>query len=496
MKNGKILLLSFIIAIGFLACENDDFPLDTDIGPLAEITYSPEEPIIEEEMNFYGEQLTGSTEIVSWNWNFGDDNSSTSTEMDPTFVYEKEGSYEVTLVVSDGTQEYSTSKSVTVLGEPDMASIIWEHTTGTEVKGVNDGSSAPVIGDDGTIYYLESRADEESKVIAIKDEGDSPSLQWASNAVGADLPNSPSIAPDGNILINAWSKDRAINKLNSADGSLMWSGATGADQSNSTPAVDSQGNVYHSTRLTRGVGGMYSWDSDGNLRWEINGNNSMYSAPVISADEQTVYYLNTGSGQVRAINTEDGTDKWDAPVGPGGRRHGSSLSIDADGTIYYTNEAYIVAITDEGDSGSVKWQYEANAAQSGVVVGPEGDLYVGTTGGLIALNPEDGSIKWTYLNAVVSESVPAVDAKGYIYVGTEDGRLVIVDPEGELEIELQLGDNSVNSPTIASDGTVFVEAFDSNTIKLYKIAINKGEGPADSAWPMKGQNSKSTGVAE
>src|SRR5690606_6176534 len=174
----------------------------------------------------------------------------------------------------------------------------------------------------------------------------------------------------------------------------------------------------------------------------------------------------------------------------------SSLSIDADGTIYYTNEAFIVALTDEGGSGSVKWQFEADAAQSGVVVGPAGDLYVGTPSGLLAINPEDGSMKWNYFDASVVESVPAVDANGYVYVGTADGRLVIVDSEGELKIALQLGDNSVNSPTIASDGSVYVEAFDANRIKLYKIAIHNAVGPADSAWPMKGQNRKSTGVAK
>lgn len=496
MKKGKSIILSLILATSFLACEEDDFPLDPDVGPLAEFTYSPSAPVIGEELIFNGEQLTGSTEIISWNWNFGDENSTTSTERNPTFAYQTEGTYEVTLEVSDAAQEYTTSQSVTVLGEPDMASVAWSYTTGTSVGNINDGSSAPVIGDDATIYYVESRGGAESNIVAVTDEGESANLKWASNAVGAELPNSPSIAPDGNILINAWSKDRAINKLDSSDGSLMWSGATGADQSNSTSAIDSQGNVYHSTRLTGGNGGMFSWDTDGNKRWGITGTGSMYSAPAVSADESTVYFLDTGSGQVRALNTEDGSDKWAAPVGTGGSRHGSSLSIDADGTIYYTTEAHVIALTDEGETGSVKWATEVtDAAQSGVIVGPNGDLYAGTRGGLLALDPDDGNIKWTY-SADVLESVPAVDANGYVYVGTADGRLVIVDSEGEFEIELQLGDKSVNSPTIASDGTVFVEAFDENRIRLYKINIENGVGPADSAWPMKGQNVKSTGVAQ
>lgn len=489
-------LLILLTAMVLVACQDDDGPLDTNVGPLAEISISTAELIRGEEIAFTAEQLTGSTEITSWHWDFGDPSSSTSNERSPVFTYQEEGTYDVYLDVSDGIQDYSTTKSITVLGEPDMATVVWQYTTGTQVNSVNDGSSAPIIDDNGVIYYVESRAASQSQVVAVTDEGESASLKWASNAIGTELPNSPSIAPDGNILINAWSKDKTINKLSAADGSIIWSGNTGADQSNSTAAVDSQGNVYHSTRLTGGVGGMYSWDSDGDLRWSIRGNSSMYAAPAISADESTVYFLNTGSGQIRAIHAADGSDKWASAVGPGGSQHGSSLSIDADGTIYYTTERYVAAITDQGQEGSVKWQFEANAAQSGVVVGPEGDLYVGTTGGLVALNPEDGSIKWTYINAPVLESVPAVDANGYVYVGSEDGRLVIVNSEGELEIAIQLADQAVNSPTIANDGTVYVEALDENNLKLYKIAILNGVGPADSPWPMKGQNQKSTGVAK
>lgn len=495
MKNGKIVLFTCALAVGFSACENDDGPLDTDIGPLAEISFTPSEPIIGEEVSFNAEQLTGSTEITGWSWNFGDANSGSSNEKSPVFIYQEEGTYEVSLDVSDATQAYNTTTSITVLGEPDMASIVWEYTTGTEVGGINDGSSAPVIDDAGVIYYVESRAGAESKIVAVTDAGESAALKWAANVVGSELPNSPSIAPDGNILINAWSKDKTINKLSAVDGALLWSGNTGADQSNSTVAIDSQGNSYHSTRLTGGSGGMFSWSPNGELRWGIAANSSMYSAPAISADESTVYFLNTGNGQLHAINTADGSAKWTEPVGPGGGRHGSSLSIDADGTIYFTNEAYIAAITDEGETGAIKWQYEADAAQSGVVVGASGELYVGTTGGLLAMNPEDGSVNWTYFNAPALESVPAVDANGFIYTGTEDGRLVIVTPEGELAFELQLGDNAVNSPTIADDGTIYVEAMDGNKITLFKIAIEEAVGPADSAWPMKGQNRKSTGVA-
>ncbi|UJH90081.1 hypothetical protein LZ575_14295 [Antarcticibacterium sp. 1MA-6-2] len=89
----------------------------------------------------------------------------------------------------------------------------------------------------------------------------------------------------------------------------------------------------------------------------------------------------------------------------------------------------------------------------------------------------------------------AVDEEGNIYVGATNGSLYIVNPDGELLKELELGDGAVNSPTIIANGTVYVEAKAGSTIELHKITV-ENSGPADSPWPMKGQNVKNTGVAQ
>src|SRR5690606_34546558 len=121
--------------------------------------------------------------------------------------------------------------------------------------------------------------------------------------------------------------------------------------------------------------------------------------------------------------------------------HGSSLSIGADGTIYFTTNTHVVAITDEGATGSVKWQTEVNdASNSGIVIGNTGNLYTGSRGGLVSLNPDDGTINWTYTDAEISESVPAVDANENIYIGTMDGMLLIINEDGNLEKEIELTD--------------------------------------------------------
>jgi outer membrane protein assembly factor BamB len=152
-------------------------------------------------------------------------------------------------------------------------------------------------------------------------------------------------------------------------------------------------------------------------------------------------------------------------------------------------------VTDEGGTGSIKWQTEVDdASNSGVVVGPQGDLYTGSMGGLLSINPSDGSLNWSY-DAEIVESVPAVDVNGNVYVGTNDGNLIIVNSQGQILRELELGDDVVNSPTITDDGTIYVEATDNLTIKLYKITV-ADSGPAESPWPMKGQNVKNTALAE
>lgn len=497
MEKVKVIFLTFLLSVlsmAFYACEDEEV-IDSQ-PPAVDFNYDPRPAIAGEEVQFYADPMEGSGDVVTWHWEFGDPDGTTSNKRNPRFTYATEGTYQARLVVTNAAGNAAeVRRTVNVDPLPFPANIVWSVSNNTEVRNINDGSSAPVIGDDGTIFYVESRGRASSSVVAVTDEGGTGKIKWASNAVGAELPNSPSIGPDGNIYINAWHDDFAINKINAQDGSLMWHQGINTDVSNSTPAIDSEGNIYHGSRLQSPNGGLYSWNSAGEKRWEITGVGAFYSAPVISADESTVYFLNTNDGQIWAVNTTDGTLKWDAPVGPGSGTHGSSLSLDADGTIYYTTNEYVAAVTDNGTTGEVKWSADIkDAAQSGVVTGPNGNLYVGSANGLVSLNPQDGSINWTY-NVPVQESVPAVDVNGNIYVGTANGDLHIVSPEGEEQRILELGTGIVNSPTIAADGTVYVEAFSNSTIVLYKISV-ENSGPADSFWPMKGRNVKSTGSAK
>ncbi len=68
-------------------------------GPDAEFTFTPEEPEVEETVDFTDQSTEGDESIVSWSWDFGD--GATSGDENPTHVYDEEGTYTVELTVTD-----------------------------------------------------------------------------------------------------------------------------------------------------------------------------------------------------------------------------------------------------------------------------------------------------------------------------------------------------------------------------------------------------------
>jgi PKD repeat protein len=60
--------------------------------------------------------VTGTRNIVSWSWNFGD--GATSTSQNPTHTYTANGSYNVSLTVSDGTSSNTETKNAYILVGP------------------------------------------------------------------------------------------------------------------------------------------------------------------------------------------------------------------------------------------------------------------------------------------------------------------------------------------------------------------------------------------
>lgn len=69
-----------------------------DPAPNAQFTATPPTANTQQPVNFTDQSFSN---IVTWNWNFGDTAGSTSTQQNPVFSYNDPGTYQVTLIVTD-----------------------------------------------------------------------------------------------------------------------------------------------------------------------------------------------------------------------------------------------------------------------------------------------------------------------------------------------------------------------------------------------------------
>lgn len=502
MKKVELFVAGIMLCLAFISCSKDN---GRNVGePSIDFSYSPENPEAGTSIKFIAIENQGSSNIVSWKWSFGNSTRSTSTEEEPSFTYHQEGAFEVQLEGKDAAgKTAAVEKTIMVGADPTFefpAELIWTLENATAIDNMNDATK-PLIGDDGTIYYIIGGMSSSASIfVAVTDEGTSASVKWEW-APGYGLRAAPSMGVDGNIYQTGWDVNTTITKINAAGGDILWGEPmNNSGSSNSTAAIDDVGNIYVASRITASAGGIFSFDSEGNERWSVLGTTGIgatYSSPAISKDGNTVYFYHTASGDVRAYNTADGSEKWSEPVKSAETGLGTSISIDADGTIYATNDKEVIAIADNGEKGTLVWSADAAGANSsGVVIGSNGDLYTGSEEGLKAINANTGAVKWTY-ESVIEECVPAVDKNGNIYFGNNEGKFLIVNADGELEKQITVGGSAavVHSPVIGDNGDVYVEVADDDEIKLCKITVEDG-GPADSPWPMKGQNRKHTGLAK
>ncbi len=133
-------------------------------------------------------------------------------------------------------------------------------------------------------------------------------------------------------------------------------------------------------------------------------------------------------------------------------------------------------------------------AWGGAATGVGGELYVplrngSIAGGVVALNPDDGSEIWKFETGTHVETTPAVGLDGNIYFGTSSGELFAISSSGALIWEFEAGGAIVSSPTLAENGTLY---FGSHDRKFY--ALNTSSlGHAASSWPGYQRDVRNTG---
>ena len=338
--------------------------------------------------------------------------SSNSTD----WIFGPTGSVSSSPVVgSDGTIYFVDDSFHLFAVNPD-GSVRWEKT-------FNEGLFSPAIGPNGVIYVPGSR-----HLFAFYSDGDSP---WTapfnfSTSRGSAL----AISPQGILFeVNSAGALYAINPFGTTASSL-WN--INASCIPSTLALGASGSLYCGTTTVNGTGAnLIAISPNGLLQWTFP-TSSIISVPPAVAPGGDLFVVSSG-GDIFALNPS-GALLWDfrvihqevtsAVIGPNGEIYVAGTQI-ISGQI----ENVVAAISQS--SNEELWEEPCYLTPSsfcfpfGVVtsmaVDSAGNLYVGTnTSGLVALNANGGLI-WSYTNLPTGEgnlSPIGMGANGTLYVGT------------------------------------------------------------------------------
>jgi hypothetical protein len=120
IKKVTIIICGLLSSLSLTGCiqnsPNNITPEESDnfIAPHVDFTFSPENPVPNEIIQFNDASIDVNNTIVSWNWDFGDNNI--STDQNPKHTYASKGNYTVTLTIkSDKNLSNSTTKIVPIV---------------------------------------------------------------------------------------------------------------------------------------------------------------------------------------------------------------------------------------------------------------------------------------------------------------------------------------------------------------------------------------------
>ena len=229
----------------------------------------------------------------------------------------------------------------------------------------------------------------------------------------------------------------------------------------STPALALDGTIYIGTAggILRAIR-RYSSSFGYYIGWSYDAGDRIETSPAVGTDG-TIYVTahDNESCSLHAVNP-DGTSKWISPIG--GDSAQSSPALGADGTIYVGSMDNNLLALNPLD-GSIKWSFHTGGpVSSSPVVAADGTIYI-CSNSIYALNP-NGSQKWSYTpGEPIEVCTPAIGGDGTLYVGSTDGYMYALADNGtsaalKWNTNIGFGFPIYSSPVIAPDGTIYCGA--------------------------------------
>lgn len=518
MKKDTIYLFAILLLCIAISCKKETVIYPT--AALAGFSIAGSEYEIGKPIQFTDNSIPdGSNQIVSWQWDFGSPGIPGSGQQNPAITFTQENSYKITLTVTDNNGLKSTvSKTITVIDPSNNVRIVWSQPLAEAIQNTVSPALSP---DEKTVYMYADRADANGNLKLYAYNADNGNIKWeydidqalaALNAGGnpRQVFCSPSVGTDGTIYIAVRDlQATAVNRRSflfavNANGTAKWQYAFGYDVNFNyiTTAIGADGNIY--------VGGLTNAPFNVVVLNPATGAEVKRIALPVGvrsglalSKTGDVYFASTGANGIYSYTVSSATQKFNyKPAGLSST--GGSFSIDANATIYTTSaigaNGGILAIHPDG---SEKWVYTTSGIidYGGVAIGVDGTLYAtggrtaGTpakSDGLVALNP-DGTLKWKLsIDEPVTNCVPLVDNREYIHFITDNGTYYVVKNDGTLYGSISLGVRSYSSPVMDAAGRVYIGAERTAGTSQMVCITTRAQGPSNSAWPMKGQNSRRT----
>ena len=479
--------------------------------------------------------------IVSWLWDIG---GIISTEQNPSVSFISWGDLLVTLTVTDNYgASSSVSRTVTVeQSEGHEMQVVWSRAYDTSGHAY---WTAPAITPDGSRIYVSSTGyhlvcfDESGNEIGRYDIGEKGANPYSyNNPSSPSISNqspTPSLDVEGNVFIPVQFYEKPQSTTTGEGGlfsikpdcaGLNWYFSTGEKSSyrfvapvvfSSYVAVCLKEN--DSAKINQNFGVFNR--TTGALVQALNCDQGSYGGIAVSQNSTLVYDASRSDAGYKIATGGYGNWSPSANSDAGrltnllngkGDTKGYQPAISADNLVYvcvsassstqmvcacYDLDAYV-----PGAPPKALWMttVEAYTPQCGygAVLDEAGNAYFMAGDKVFRLNKADGSVAWTFELESCCIGVAAIDSKGYLYVCDVPGNrlLKLSSASGQLVSEVSVS-NPKGCPTIAPDGSVYVNGNSEGKPTLYKIVgtgENKSTAPG-SNWSQVGANPQKNGCA-
>ncbi len=258
----------------------------------------------------------------------------------------------------------------------------------------------------------------------------------------------------------------------------VWSSLPKNDSGNASRmdlsfALAEDGTIY--------AGGDNGWffaldPADGSTKWKVELSTSLIdSSPAVGKDG--TIYVGCNDESLYAVDAVTHGIRWSFPTE--GTIHSSPVVTSSNVILVGSNDGFLYALNGNSPTGEMIWSYDTGGMVDfcSPAIGLDGRIYMaggGTLESKLIKLSASGSFLWEKPLGSTTNSSPTIGSNGDIYIGTSEPKVICYSEAGDFRWEfVPDSSRSINSPPIiGNNGTVYV--MNSYSI-LYAIDPESGE---------------------